>query len=229
MRASLCRVLLHALGAAVILIACPAGADDSGFVWLFDGRDLDQWTMGPDRSWVVQDGVIALTREFDGKEHNEDYLWTKETYGDFVLELEFKIPEQANSGVFLRTADLNDPVYTGIEVQVANSYGRPHLNRGGTAGALYDLAAPTANPIKPPGAWNQFRITCRGSRIEVVLNGEQIVDVDVNEWTEPNQNPDGSSNKYPRALKDFARRGHIGLQDHGRPVWYRNIRVKTLD
>lgn len=201
----------------------------AGFVSLFNGKDLGGWVTGPDKSWVVEDGVIALKCEFDGKEHNADYLWTRETYGDFVLELEFKVPERANSGVFLRTSDLKDPVYTGLEIQVANSYGQKTPNRGGTAGAVYDCLAPSANPIKPPGQWNELQITGRASRIGVLLNGRQIVDMDLDRWTQPHKNPDGSPNKFPRALKDFARVGHIGLQDHGRPVWYRNIRVKRLN
>ncbi len=201
----------------------------AGFVSLFNGKDLSGWIVGPDKSWVVEDGLIALSREMDGKEHNADYLWTRETYGDFMLELEFKIPEHANSGVFLRTSDVKDPVYTGIEIQVANSYGQKGLSRGGTAGAVYDCLAPSANPVKRPGEWNQLQVTCRGSQIEVVLNVRQIIDMDLNRWTQPHKNPDGSPNKFPRALKDFARAGHIGLQDHGRPVWYRNVRVKRLD
>ncbi len=201
---------------------------EPGFVRLFNGKDLAGWIAGPEKSWVVEDGAITLRRDFDGKEHNLDYLWTKESYGDFVLELEFKIPERANSGVFLRTSDLKDPVYTGIEIQVANSYGRKELSRGGTAGAVYDCLAPTANTVKKPGEWNRLQVTCRGSKIAVALNGRQIVDMDVDRWTEPNKNPDGTPNKFPRALKDFARSGHIGLQDHGREVWYRNIRVKRL-
>ena len=204
-------------------------AEDDGFASLFNGRDLDGWTMGPDRSWVVEDGAIALRREMDGREHNADYLWTKQKYGDFVLELEFKIPERANSGVFLRTSDRSDPVYTGIELQVTNSYGLTSWGKGNCAGAVYDCLAPTKNTIRPPGQWNQYRITCRGSQILVKLNGEQIVDMDLDQWTTANQNPDGTKNKFPRPLKDFARQGYIGLQDHGRAVWYRNIRVKRLD
>ncbi len=213
----------------VLALPVPTTAGEEGFVSLFNGRDLSGWITGPDNAWVVEDGVITLKREMDGREHNLDYLWTRETYGDFVLELEFKIPERANSGIFLRTLDLKDPVYTGIEVQVSNSYGRERLSRGGTAGAIYDCLAPSKNAVKKPGEWNRYRITCRDSRITVVLNGQEVIDMDLNRWTRPHQNPDGTPNKFPTALKDFARKGHVGLQDHGRPVWYRNIRIKRLD
>src|SRR5262245_21160972 len=112
---------LAVLGASCSGAAAPG---EDGFVPLWNGRDLSGWRTGPDNAWVVEDGVLALRNRTDGKEHNADYLWTQETYGDFILELEFKIPEQANSGLFIRTSDLKDPVYTGIEVQVANSFGR---------------------------------------------------------------------------------------------------------
>jgi len=205
----------------------PAGGDE-GFVRLFDGKDLSAWKTSPTAHWVVEDGVITLKDRNDGHLNNPDYLWTKETYANFVLELEFKVPDgYANSGVFLRTSDLADPVYTGIEVQVSNSYGKK-VNRGGTAGAIYDCLAPTQNAAKKPGEWNQYRITCRDNVIDVVLNGQEVLQMDLDRWTEPKKNPDGTPNKYPKALKDFARQGYIGLQDHGRPVWYRNIRVKRL-
>ena len=202
---------------------------DDGWITLFDGTHLDRWRMGPDKSWVVENGVIALRREFDGKEHNLDYLWVKQPYGDFILDLEYRVPVRANSGVFLRTANLMDAVYTGIEVQVANSFGREGLSRGGTAGAIYDCAAPTKNAAKRPGEWNRYVITCKGARITVVLNGETVNEMNLDRWAKPNRNPDGSKNKFPVALKDFARRGYIGLQDHGRPIWYRSIRIKPLD
>jgi hypothetical protein len=206
-----------------------AEGGDDGWICLFDGSGLSAWQMGPDKSWVVVDGVITLKREFDGREHNLDYLWTKETFENFILELEFKIPERANSGIFLRTPDLQDPVFTGIEVQVSNSYGRERITRGGTAGAIYDLVAPTKNTVRPPGQWNKYRITCQDNLISVVLNDEKVVAMDLDRWTETGKNPDGTPNKFTRPLKEFSRVGHIGLQDHGREVWYRNIRVKRLD
>lgn len=205
--------------------AAPAG---DGFVPLFNGKDLSGWQAGPGNAWVVEDGVIELKNREDGKEHNADYLWTKEVYRNFILELEFKVPEQANSGIFLRTSDLKDPVYTGLEVQVANSFGRDQLSRTGTAGALYDCQAPRKNAVRKPGEWNRVQIRCQGGRIAIVLNDEPIIDVDLDRWTEPQKNPDGTKNKFTKAMKDFARWGYIGLQDHGRPVWYRNIRIKVL-
>lgn len=207
--------------------AAPAPAGD-GFVPLFNGKDLGGWEAAPGSNWVVENGVIALQGKSDGREHNGAYLWTREDYGDFVLELEFRIPERANSGIFLRTSDLRDPVYTGLEVQVANSHGKAELSRTGTAGALYDLAAPSKNPLRAPGEWNRLRIECRGARVAVALNGEAVVDADLDRWTEAGKNPDGSTNKFKRPLKDFARRGRIGLQDHGRPVWYRHLRIRVL-
>ena len=85
-----------------LLLAMLLSPQDDGFVTLFNGKDLEGWTAAAGHAWVVEDGVIALKGKTDGAEHNGEYLWTKEQYGDFVLELEFKVPEKANSGIFLR-------------------------------------------------------------------------------------------------------------------------------
>ena len=204
--------------------------DPEGWETLFNGSDLTGWITGPDNHFVVENGELTVKRDNpDGQEHNLDYLWTEERYGDFILDLEFKVVEGANSGVFFRTADLQDPVYTGLEVQVASSHGQHGVSKTRTAGAVYDLMEPSKNAINPPGEWNTYRLTCRGSRIQVELNGEQVVDMDIARWRTPHQNPDGTWNKFPTPGTAFAREGHIGLQDHGKPVWYRNIRVKRLD
>jgi hypothetical protein len=199
--------------------------DADGFTVLFNGKDLTGWQ--PATNWTVENGVIALKDRSDRQEHNDNYLWTKQPYGDFVLDLEFKVAQGTNSGIFLRTSDLKDPVYTGIEVQVANAVpGQPPTKNN--IGSLYDLVAAKSNPLHPDD-WNRYTITCQASKISVTLNGQLVVDADLDQWTEVGKNPDGTVNKFKRALKDFARTGYIGLQDHGSPVWYRNIRVKRLD
>lgn len=210
----------------VFLLAGLLGAQ-KGFVVLFDGQNLDHF-MNITPHWVIENGVLALKDRNDGKMVNANYLWTKEQYGDFVLELEYKVlPDRANSGVFIRTADPKDPVQTGIEIQVGNAPPDRPLGRG-SVGGIYDLVTPRVNAHKP-GEWNQYVITCRGPEIQVELNGQLTARANLDQWTEARKNPDGSPNKFRKPLKDFARRGYIGFQDHGSPVWYRNIRIRKLD
>ena len=218
--------LLHVM---VMSTTVAGESQDEGWIVLFDGQNLDAWQMSSTARWRIEEGAIALPDRTDGSLNNEDYLWTKDTYGDFVLELEFKTCEgSCNSGVFLRTADRSDPVYTGIEMQVSNSQGRA-VSRGGTAGAIYDCCAPTKNTVLPPGQWNRCRVICQGPKISVEMNDQLILEMDLDRWTETGRNPDGTTNKFTRPLKEFARTGYVGFQDHGRPVWYRNVRIKRLD
>lgn len=198
--------------------------DRDGFITLFNGRDLSGWQ--PALNWTVEDGILTLKNRTDHQEHNDNYLWTTGVYGDFVADLDFKITQGTNSGVFLRTSNPKDPVQTGIEIQVASvAPGRP-LGKGSNGG-IYDLVAPKTNPLKPDD-WNHYTITCQGPRISVVLNGEPVSEANLDLWTELHKNPDGSANKFDKPAKDFARSGYFGLQDHGTPVWYRNIRIKPL-
>jgi type 1 glutamine amidotransferase len=189
-----------------------------GWINLFNNKDLAGWIAKPG-SWVIEDGV--LTRKGGGD------IWTEQPFGDFVLDLEFKLDPETNSGVFLRTGDIQDCVQTGIEMQVLDSFGKEPPDTH-DCGAIYDCRAPSKNTVKKPGEWNHAVITCQGSKIHVELNGEPILDMNLDQWTEAGKNPDGTPNKFKTAYKDMPRRGRIGLQDHGKPVWYRNIRIKPL-
>jgi sugar phosphate isomerase/epimerase len=171
-------------------------------------------------SWIMQDGVLARKGGGD--------IWTKERFGDFVLDLEFKTAKKANSGVFVRTGDIADSVQTGIEVQILDYVGNDSAKRRGACGAIYHCLAPKKDVVKKSGRWNRYTITCKANKIYVVLNGEQIIDMDLDLWTEPHKNPDGTKNKFKTAFKDMPREGHIGLQDHGDPVWFRNLKIKPL-
>jgi len=195
------------------------GETAGGWIPLCSGKDLTGWTCKPG-SWVVEDGVLTRKGGSD--------IWTEHQFGNFVLDLEFKVAKGTNSGIFFRTADIRDCVQTGIEMQVLDSYGKGIPGKH-DCGAIYDCLAPSKNTAKPAGEWNHIVLTCRGSKISIVMNGEQIIAMDLDEWTEPHKNPDGSKNKYRTAYKDMPRVGHIGFQDHGKPVWYRSIRIKRLD
>jgi sugar phosphate isomerase/epimerase len=174
-------------------------------------------------AWVYEaDGVLAAK---GGEGHDLD-IWTKDRYGNFILDLEFKVDKGTNSGVFIRTGSIKEWINTAIEVQIHESTdGTPH----GQCGAIYDCLSPSKSALKKTGEWNRYVITCLDNKIYVELNGEQIIDMDLNLWKEAHKNPDGSPNKFTTAYKDMPREGHIGLQYHGTPIWYRNLRIKPLD
>ena len=160
---------------------------------------------------------------------DHDTLWTKESYADFILDLEFKVAKESNSGVFLRSGDIKN-VLKALEIQVHDS---ADGSKYGMVAAIYDAMPPTKSMAKPVGEWNRFTITCKGSLVSVIFNGEEVIHADLNDWPEKGKNPDGTPNKFPIALKDFARKGPIGLQGlHGKaqaPVWYRNMKIQVLD
>jgi hypothetical protein len=192
--------------------------DTAGWKNLFE-PDMSNAVFSPG-GWVIQDGsLVAKTGET---------LWTKESYGNFMLDLEFKVAKDANSGVFLRTGDIKN-VLSALEIQIhENTDGAQY----GMVGALYNAKPPSKDMAKPAGQWNRYTITCLDSRLMLVFNGEQVMDIDLNDWKEANKNPDGTRNKFSVALKDYARVGPIGLQGlHGKeaaPVWFRDLKIKVL-
>jgi hypothetical protein len=179
-----------------------------GFELLFDGRTLEGWTTLNDDpgGWSVRDGVLYC----EGV--NGPWLRTRRRYGDFVLRLEFKISDEGNSGVFIRAPLVARASRFGMEVQILGVSGP--VSKQSTTGAIYDVLAPTKDAARPPGAWNDAEIDCRGSRVKIHLNGELVQDFDMDQVDE---------------LKNRLRCGVIGLQDHNDEVWFRNIRIKTLD
>ena len=82
--------------------------------------------------------------------------------------------------------------------------------------------------MRPIGEWNHIEITCDKNLIDVVLNGEHVTHMNLDQFTQPNVRPDGTPHKFDIAYKDHPRRGYIGLQDHGANCWYKNIKLKEL-
>ncbi len=188
-------------------------------VVLFDGSHLQHFEADPDH-WRIGDDGALRTRSGGG------CAWSRRRYGDFVLDLEFLVEKKANSGILLRV-DGGNYIENGHEIQVLDSYDNPHMNNG-MCGALYDCQMPSENAVKPAGQWNRYLIAFKGPEVDVTLNGRQIIDVNLDDWSETGKNPDGSKNKYRKPVKDKPREGLIGFQDHGDKVAYRNIRIKPL-
>jgi hypothetical protein len=196
----------------------------AGWKLLFDGESLDRWktNAGQPSKAPVQDGCI--------NPHGcGDYMLAyDEKLDDFILSLDFKMSKHCNSGVFLRTFPLvagGDVGFNGLECQVFDSTG----NGIQEMAAIYDLVAPRRNALKPQGEWNHMAIECRGSIINVELNGEHVTHMNLDEWDKPGKRPDGSDHKFGKIVwKDHARAGYIGLQDHGHDCWYKNIKLLPL-
>lgn len=216
--------LALALAASVCLINSSLRADGdhpvtTGWKDLF-APDLSNAVNGEHWNWV--------NGELVAKDH--ETLWTKESYGDCIIDLEFKVAKESNSGVFLHSWDIKN-VLAALEIQVhENADGSKY----GMVAAIYDAMPPSKKDVaKPVGEWNHFTITCKGSTVQVVFNGEKVIDADLNNWPEKGKNPDGTPNKFPKPLKDYQGKGPMGLQGlHGKaqaPVWYRNLKIKSLE
>ncbi len=188
---------------------------------LFDGNTLDGWAAtGNPGGWTVDQGCIFCTAE------NGKYLYyTNDQFRNFELSLEFKHPPGANSGVFFRWTDLDNPVQTGVEIQILDTHGREPATTK-CCGAVYDVQAPTHNACNPAGEWNHMILYAVDNIIRVILNGEQITDMDLSRWTAPGRNPDGTPNKFDRAYREMTESGYIGLQDHNSRIWFRNMEIE---
>jgi hypothetical protein len=194
-----------------------------GWELLFDGATTGGWRgfrqPGFPEGWEVRDGCLVVTGG-SGVD-----LVSERAFGDFELDLEFKLTERANSGIMVRvTEDADATWYSGPEFQLlddATLGDLPDLKH--SVGALYDLAAPPAKVVRPIGEWNRARIALSGWKLELHLNGFPTVETDLG-------SPDGrraiAASKFA-AMPGFAAagRGHVALQDHGDEVWFRSIKV----
>ncbi|MFW5973328.1 MAG: 3-keto-disaccharide hydrolase [Bacteroidota bacterium] len=220
--------LIFLLAGNLALRAQPAEEghpDTSGDAWseLF-APDLSNAIYSPD-VWSVDDGVLTAAEDQE--------IWTEETYGDFVLDLEFKTAPGTNSGVIL-FADIDDWVPHSIEVQIADDFHETWANAPATwqAGAIFGHVPPDTSVVRPPGEWNRMTISSRNRHVSVVLNGEKVSEMEMDRWQSASTNPDGSEIpswlRVPKA--ELPAHGHIGLQGkHGdAPIWFRNLRIRDL-
>src|SRR4051812_37071122 len=196
-----------------------------GWLLLFDGKTLNGWM-----TCAGQPGKTPVESACINPHKSGDYMLVHtQQWSNFTLALDFKISPSCNSGVFVRTSPLTphpgkDVGFNGIEVQIVDSTTADYYDTG----AIYDLSKPTKNAMKPVGQWNHLEVTCNKSVIDVVLNGEKVNHADLAQFTEPNKRPDGSAHKFDVAYKDHPRKGYLGLQDHGSPCWYKNIKLRPI-
>lgn len=196
-----------------------------GWLLLFDGKTTQGW-MNSDQTTPK---ISASNGTLNPHKAGHYMLVYTQQWADFLLSLDFKITNQCNSGIFVRTSPLTprpgkDVGFNGIEIAIDDTKGTGFHDTG----AVYDLEKPLRNAMKPVGEWNHIEIACITNRIEVVLNGDPVTRADLDLFTEPNKRPDGTTHKFDVAYKDHPRRGYIGLQDHGSDCWFKNIKLKPM-
>ncbi|EGF91636.1 hypothetical protein ABI_30530 [Asticcacaulis biprosthecium C19] len=198
----------------------------AGWELLFNGKDTSGWRRfkGGASGWVVEDGALALKAAGGGD------IVTEQEFGDFELSIDWKISPKGNSGIMYFVRELPDtdrPYHTGPEAQVLDNAGHPDGKiPSHTAGALYDLIVPPSDASKPIGEWNTARIVVAKNHIEHWLNGVKVADTSYGDdaWKALI-----AKSKFA-AMPHFAEvpTGRICLQDHGDPVWFRNIKIRKL-
>ncbi|MBD0832938.1 DUF1080 domain-containing protein [Aestuariibaculum sp. TT11] len=201
---------------------------------LFDGTSMDSWRgylmeQMPE-SWTIEDGAMVFMPKKGGGN-----IITKKKYTNFELYLEWKISEGGNSGFFWGVSEdeaFNQPYQTGPEIQVLDNERHPDAFKNPKfhqAGALYDLVQPKYDVCKPAGQWNAcvLKIDYNANHGSVTLNGKEIVEFPLKgkPWEDLVEN-----SKF-KGWEGFGvhHTGHIGLQDHGDKVWYKNIKIRALN
>jgi hypothetical protein len=208
---------------------------NEGWQLLFDGSSTTGWhsygKISAGSSWKTADGVLYLdSTKTDGKRDEGDLVTDKE-YENFHLSLDWKLAPGGNSGIIFLinedTAKYKRTYETGPEMQVLDNSGHADGKiEKHHAGDLYDLIACSTETVKPVGEWNHAEIKLDKGKLDFYLNGTNVVFTTM--WDD-NWNKMVANSKF-KNMPGFAKfkKGRIALQDHGDPVWYRNIKIKEL-
>ena len=183
---------------------------------LFNGYNLEGWeAIGRDTDgWDAADGILFTTGDGRG------WLSTTSQYHDFILELEYRLPEGANTGVFLRAPREGNPAFEGMEIQILDDYADKYSNLQPWqyTGSIYAVKAPSKQVTRPAGEWQSMKIKADGPVIQVTVNGEMIVNTSLIRYME-------LVDDHPGLVR---RTGYIGLQNYGDRVEFRNIVIRQI-
>lgn len=207
------------------------------WITLFDGETSEGWhgyneETFPEAGWEIVDGTLQCVGSGRGEAGGEGGdIITDKKYKWFELEMEWKISEGGNSGIFYLIQEKPDQEIwkSSPEMQVLDNEGHTDGRElSHQAGSLYDLIAADPQNAKPVGEWNHVKLLIYKGLVEHWQNGKKVVEYHL--WTD-----DWNTMVMNSKFKDYpdfvnpAEEGYIGLQDHGDDVWYRNIKIKILE
>lgn len=201
---------------------------------LFDGESTEHWREYgmdefPSEGWIIEDNALVFRAPESGSSGLD--IITKDTYSDFELNLDWMISEGGNSGIFYHVLEQDRAIYwSGPEFQILDNENHSDANMGVNgnrkSASLYDLIPAQPQNTLAAGQWNSVRIISDGPTIQHWQNGEKVVEYERwnQEWFDMLH--ESKFNCYPEfgAIRD----GHIGLQDHGDEVKFRNIKIRRL-
>jgi hypothetical protein len=209
-----------------------------GWILLFNGKDFSGWrqcngTAMPS-NWVIEDDAMKVFTG-EGKEPGSgsdgDIVYGVRKFSNFELSVDWKVSKMANSGIFFDVREVpGQPIYyASPEIQVLDNLDATdnkidsHL-----AGSLYDMVAADPKTVKPAGEWNNIVVHVQDGKVTHIQNGVKVVQYTM--WT-PEWDTMVAKSKFrdfPGFTEGISKEGYIGLQDHGYPVWFRNIKIKEL-
>ncbi len=192
---------------------------EEGFESLFDGQSLFKWT-GNTIDYVPSNGDLVIYPTRGGKGN----IYTKKEYDNFHMKFEFKLTPGANNGLGIRAPLEGDAAYVGMELQILDNTAKIYdkLQPYQYHGSVYGIIPAKREYLKPVGEWNMEEVIAQGNHIQVILNGEIIVDGDLAEAT---MNGTADHKEHPGL---FNKTGHIGFLGHGSEVRFRYLRIKEL-
>ncbi|WP_114789170.1 DUF1080 domain-containing protein [Niabella yanshanensis] len=207
----------------------------AGWKLLFDGTSTDGWHAYGSKSigtaWKTANGALFLDTNKDGEPKTGGDIVSDKEYGNFELQIDWKIDKNGNSGICIYShedrARYEWMWSTAPEIQIVDNEGHPDGKIfKHQAGDLYDLIPAKSHAEHPPLEWNTYLIRCVNGKLDVHLNGVHIIDTQL--WND-NWRTLIAGSKFRNAA-DFGtyKVGRIGLQDHGNNVWFRNIKIKEL-
>jgi hypothetical protein len=218
--------IAFALSVAGAAIAAPnqltPAEKAAGWKLLYDGKSLAGWrgfkAAAPDKGWTA-DGALSP----DAKTSKD--IITKDEFENFELTWQWKISPKGNSGLMFHVLEVGDETYeSGPEYQILdNAHGEKPPER---AAALYALYPPSQDVPKPVGEWNDSRLVVDHGKVQHWLNGVKVVEYEIGS---PDFKARVDHSKF-RQWPQFAsgKTGHIALQNHGNPVWFRDLKIRVL-
>lgn len=241
--------IVISLGASLLFFSCNSPREISGVNtisseekkegWhsLFDGSTNKGWHKygggAVGSAWKIKDGYLYLDTTIKENWQVKDGgdIVTDEEYENFDLQLEWKIAKDGNSGIMFYIHEdkskYNWPWETGPEMQILDNNGHPDSKISKhRAGDLYDLISCSTETVKPFGEWNLAEIKCLHGRLELFLNGENVVSTNL--WDDNWKKMVANSKFINMPGFGIYKKGRIGLQDHGNEVCFRNIKIRRL-